>query len=483
VVKLLSAVLIAGLSAAPAVAQSGGLDSRIERVENGLLPSVALEGARLVPHNILDRMRLYSVPGLSVAVINEGKVEWAKGYGVLESGGDGMVDCQTLFQAASITKPVMASLVLRLVELGLIDLDTPVNNYLKSWKIPENMFTKQTPPTLRHILAHRAGLTVHGFRGYTEGERIPNVYQILDGVAPANNDPIRVDVVPNTEFRYSGGGYVVLQLLLTELGGRPLRELMRRYVLEPAGMSSSAMAYPLDTELRINAAAGHRRGGEIIQGKYRVHPEIGAGGLWTTPTDLCRWAVAIQKSYAGEDGALLRQKTAREMLSPVDGSGLGPVVTVEPNGIIFSHDGSNAGYFCRLIAYADRRQGVAVMLNSDNSTIIGEVVRAVAQEYEWPHFRVQIKKAVTLTIAQMRRFAAHYRLGSMEFEIRSANGQLFAVMPGGVLQRLHAASATELFNVEDNIVLNFTFDEEGRFLTAGVTVDGLQRGALERKSE
>ncbi|MBN1504024.1 MAG: serine hydrolase [Candidatus Eisenbacteria bacterium] len=475
VVTAISLVGPAGL-----VAQNDDVETRIRRVENGLLPAVALEGAPAASFNILERIKLYHVPGLSVAVINDGKVQWARGYGVLESGGEKVVDTQTLFQAASVTKPLVATLALKSVEMGLLDLDAPVNDYLRSWKIPENEFTKETPPTLRHILAHRAGLTVHGFRGYTEGQEIPTVYQILDGLKPANNEAVRVDATPGTQFRYSGGGYVVLQVLLTELHGRPLRELMRQYVFEPAGMDNSAIAYPLDTELRLNAASGHSASGQVIKGKYRVHPEIGAGGLWTTPRDLCRWAIAIQKSYAGAEGTLLSQTTAREMLNPVDGSGLGPVVKVAPEGVVFSHDGSNVGYSCQLIAYADRGQGIAVMVNSDHSTIIGELVRAVAQEYGWPHFRTEVRKPAALSEGMLARFAGKYSLGGMEVEIRMDEGRLIALMPGRGPLRLYATSETEVFNVEDNIVVNFAFDDAGRFLKAGVSKDGQQLGELER---
>jgi CubicO group peptidase (beta-lactamase class C family) len=475
-----TALLALGLcSLAGGAPRADDVEARIRRVESGLLPAVALSAAPPQTFSILERMRLYNVPGLSVAVIDGGRVDWARGYGVLERGGEAAVDADTLFQAASISKPVVATLALRSVEMGVVELDRPLNDQLKTWKIPENELTRKTPPTLRHLLAHRAGLTVHGFRGYTEGEEVPSVYQILDGVKPANSAAVRVDIPPDTAFRYSGGGYVLLQLLLTERHGQPLRELVRTHVLEPAGMTRSALAYPLDTELRLNAASGHRASGEVVKGKYRVHPEIGAGGLWTTPTDLCRWAMAIQRSYRGEPGSLLRQETAREMLTPVDGRGLGPVVRVEPEGVVFSHDGSNAGYFCRLVAYADRGQGVAVMLNGDDATIVGELVRAVAREYGWPHFQVRVKTPVDLAPDRLARFAGRYRLGPMEVEIKLDEGRLVAVLPDGRVQRLHAQSETEVFNVEDDIVLRFEFGEGGLVRGASASVGDKAPAELE----
>lgn len=467
------------MCSAVAAEDSDALSARIQRIEDGLLPAAVLAGGEVPTFTIEERMKLYNVPGLSIAVINDGEVEWARGYGVLELGSDHPVDTHTLFQAASISKPVVATLALRSVEMGLVNLDAPLNDVLKAWKIPENEYTRVRPPTLRQLLGHRAGLTVHGFRGYTEGEPIPTVYQILDGAEPANNDPIVVDIPPDTQTRYSGGGYVLLQLLLIELHDRPFRESMRRYVLEPAGMADSAIAYPLDTELRINAASGHRPNGDLIEGKYRVHPEIGAGGLWATATDLARWAVAIQGSFAGREGALLEEATAKEMLTPRGAWGLGPEVTSGAAGdVIFFHDGSNAGYFCRLVAYTERGQGVAVMVNGDDSTIVAELVRAVAREYGWPDFQVEIKETVELSPEQMARFAARYGFGNMEIEIRAAEGGLSALMPDGRIQPLYAESETTIFNLEDDIVIDFTFDEAGGFVTAVVSVNGQQHGEL-----
>lgn len=480
-IPLIAAALLCAPPSLAATAEDTTVGARIKRIENGLLPPAVLEGAPLLTFTIAERMRLYRVPGLSIAVINGGEVEWAKGYGVIEQEGKG-VDSHTLFQAASISKPVVATLALRSVEMGLVDLDAKLNDVLKSWKVPENQFTRQSPPTLRQLLAHRAGLTVHGFRGYTEGSPIPTVYEILDGVAPANNAAVRVDITPGTETRYSGGGYVLLQLLLTELHERPLRELVRRFVLEPAGMTDSAIAYPIDTELRINAASGHGKNGETIEGKYRVHPEIGAGGLWTTPTDLARWAIAIQKSYMGEKGSLLERETARAMLSAEGAYGLGPAIRVDPDeGVIFSHDGSNAGYFCRLIAWAERGRGVVVMLNGDDSTIVGELVRAVAREYGWPGPGVEVRRSVSLSPEQLARFVGRYELGPMNVEIRLLGDRLSAVMPDGRLQPLFAASATRIFNLEDDVVIDFDFDREGRFVRATVTVEGQRRGELTRR--
>jgi CubicO group peptidase (beta-lactamase class C family) len=210
---------------------------RIARIEKGLLPAVVIQGQSSAL-TIADRMAHYKVPGVSVVVINDGKIEWAKGYGVTEAGGSTPVTTETMFQAASISKPVAATGALALVEKGLLSLDEEANAKLKSWKVPENDFTKEQKVTLRRLASHSAGLTVHGFRGYAAIEAVPTTVQVLDGQKPANSAPVRVDVLPGSLWRYSGGGITVMQLMMADVTGKPFPALMRELVLDKIGMNS-----------------------------------------------------------------------------------------------------------------------------------------------------------------------------------------------------------------------------------------------------
>ncbi|HEX4097400.1 MAG TPA: serine hydrolase domain-containing protein, partial [Caulobacteraceae bacterium] len=158
-------------------------------------------------HSLAEEMARLHVPGVSVAFVRDGRIAWVRGYGVKSVGGS-PVTPDTLFQAASISKPLTALAVLRLVEMGRLDLDTNVNRYLKTWKVGANAFTAQKPVTIRGLLTHTAGVTVHGFPGYSAGEPVPTLTQVLDGVLPANSPPLWVDTTPGTIWRYSGGGYV-----------------------------------------------------------------------------------------------------------------------------------------------------------------------------------------------------------------------------------------------------------------------------------
>src|SRR6185436_9257568 len=153
-------------------------------------------------------------------------------YGVCAADQSTLVDPTTLFQAGSISKPVAAVAALRLVDAGRIDLDADVNDYLVSWKVPANEGW-QPRVTLRHLLSHTGGLTVHGFPGYARGQAVPTLVQVLDGAKPANTAAVRDNAVPGTQSRYSGGGTTIVQQMLIDVMGKPFPALMRELVLDP----------------------------------------------------------------------------------------------------------------------------------------------------------------------------------------------------------------------------------------------------------
>lgn len=188
--------------------------------EHGLRRAIAIAGEPPERLSLRERMAHYGVPGLSVAIIEDCKVVETRQVGAAEAGG-AAVGPHTLFQVASISKPVTALAALRLVEQGQLSLDEDVRTSLKTWTLPDSPLLKDHPVTLRKLLSHSAGLNVGGFAGYPVGAPLPSAAQILDGIAPANNDPVRVQTAPGTQWRYSGGGYVVVQLLMTEATARP----------------------------------------------------------------------------------------------------------------------------------------------------------------------------------------------------------------------------------------------------------------------
>jgi CubicO group peptidase (beta-lactamase class C family) len=360
------------------------LERRIRRVERGLLSAYGDPPWKRM--KLAERMAHYNVPGVSIAVINDYQVEWTRGYGVLEAGKGEPVTPDTLFQVASPGKVVVAVAALHYVDKGALDLDSDVNQSLVSWQVPDNEFTAEEKVTLRRLLSHSAGVTVEWFRGYALGEEVPTLQQVLDGKWPANSAPIRVDIVPGTQHRYSGGGYTIVQQLLEDVVGKPFPQIMRNSVLEPWGMVASTFESPLPEELHEIAASGHRVDGSVIPGGWHTYPEMAAGGMWSTPSDMARFAIGVMKAYVGQSDGVLSHAMAIEMLTPQIGErGLGPVVLDEGEDLFyFLHPGANDGYESILVAYPQRGQGVVIMTNVDEGELLWrEILNSVSVEYGW----------------------------------------------------------------------------------------------------
>jgi dihydroorotase/N-acyl-D-amino-acid deacylase len=375
------------------------------------------------------------------------------------------VTTATLFQAASISKPVAAAAALALIEAGRLDLDEDVNAKLRSWHVPRNPFLEQAPVTLRGLLSHTAGLTVHGFRGYAAGDPVPNLLQVLDGRAPANSQPIRVDIVPGRTWRYSGGGYTVMQQLVQDVTGREFSAVMQDLILARLGMDHSTYEQPLPDGRRKSAATGHRADGRPIPGRWHTYPERAAAGLWTTPTDLARFAVELQDSLRGRSNRILSSRSVRRMLTPGPGGfGLGLAIEGSGDSRRFEHGGSNEGFKCKLVAFAHRGQGAVVMANGDGGSILGEeILRAVAWAYGWPAYRPIERELARVDPATLDVYTGRYRLGPDVIATLTRQGDRFSIeLPG--LGRLEAfpGSDAELFVTDFDARIRFVKDGKGR---------------------
>lgn len=401
--------------------------ARIEAIEAALVPGIVIEGEEPVSGTLAERMEHHRVPGVSVAVIHEGAIDWARGWGIADIETGRGVTPDTLFQAASISKPIAAMAALSLVEEGLLELDVNVNDRLSSWTLPENEFTAMAPATLRRLVTHTAGMTVHGFPGYGLDESVPTVVGVLDG--EGNTDPIRVDTEPGTIWRYSGGGYTVAQLLMSDAAGLPFPELMQERVLGPLGMTSSTYAQPLPAERHGIAAVGYRSGGDPVDGRWHTYPEMAAAGLWTTPTDLARYAMSVQAARRTGEHPVLSGETIDEMLTPgLNDHGLGPGIS--GNGTRFGHGGANEGYRCQLIAWIDAGKGVAIMTNSDSgSELSTEILFAVAREYGWEDLQPTTRSIAEIEPATYEVLVGTYRNeGTGEVVLELHEGRLMATL-------------------------------------------------------
>jgi CubicO group peptidase (beta-lactamase class C family) len=359
---------------------------RLERVEHGL-PPIAIPGQAALQMNLVEWMEFFKIPGLSVAVFDADRVVWMKTYGVREAGGSAPVTLDTTFQAGSISKAVTALAVMHLVQEGRFALDENVNDQLRSWKVPDNEFTTTQKVTLRRLLSHSAGTTVHGFPGYAVDEPVPTVVQVLNGEKPGNTAPVRVQMVPGTRFEYSGGGTTITQLLLVDQLRKPFPEILSETVFTPLNLVHSSYEQPQPPDRALHSATGHRSNGEPVKGRWHIYPEMAAAGLWTTAGDLANFAVEVAKAKQGKSSRVISSATARQMLT-IQATGqhqTGLGFFLDPKSDRFAHDGDDAGFTASLIAFSDSGKGVAIMANSQNGPMLFPLLAAaVSREYRWP---------------------------------------------------------------------------------------------------
>ncbi len=409
---VVAAVISTALVQAPAGTDRMPIEERLEQALQAMEPPVKVAGRTYRPRPVTDLMLRENVPGISVAVIEDGRIVWARAFGLADRATGRAATPETMFQAASISKPVAASGALVLVDQGVLSLDRPVNEQLTSWQVPAHEFTEAV--TLRRLLTHSAGLTVHGFPGYRTDAPLPTLVQVLNGAPPANTAAVRVDLQPGSRWRYSGGGISVAQVLMTDATREPFPALMDRLVLRPLGMAHSTYEQPLTDAHSGQAASAHGPDGQPTPGRFHVYPEMAAAGLWTTPSDLARWAAAISSAFNGEAGGPIRPETARAMLTPGRGAGLGDWglgigLQGEGEDLRFWHTGINQGFRAVLWSYPRRRQAVVIMANGEQGNAVLAPVRiAIGRVFGWPGSEQQIITPATVTQESRIEQVGHY---------------------------------------------------------------------------
>ncbi len=396
------------------------------------------------PASIEDRMRAYGVPGLSIAVIDQGRLAWAKGYGVADTATGRLVTTSTRFQAASISKPISAVGALLLVQKGSMRLDGDINDKLLTWRIPADS-RSTSGVTLRMLLTHTSGLAHAGEGGaaFSPGDELPTSLETLTGKPPARGGPVVITAPPGERFEYSAAGYEVLQQLVMDVSGQPFDEYMRRKVFVPLKMTSSTFAQPLPPDLSAAASTGYYAGGDPIPGRFRVSPELTVAGLWTTPTDLARYIISVQRAFKGSSGEILTTDMAREMLRPdANHRGLGPALSGAGKDLRFGHEGFNEGFESSFTGYVKEGRGAVVMANAGfSSMLIKEVLRSIAKAYEWPEFGETAQQPPSANLAPQQvapvpRAVLDHASGvfvaewGIEIRLRASGGRLFLEWPG-----------------------------------------------------
>ena len=345
------------------------------------------QGKELTLRELMDQLH---VPGLSVAVIKDYKIHWAKAWGLADVAGAVPATTDTMFQAASMSKPVAAMASLKAIQEHKFTLDQDINTILKSWKMPPSPFMKDHAVTPRELMSHTSGTgDGFGFPGYPPGAPLPTLPQILDGHPPSNVGSVRLERAPMTAYKYSGGAVTIEQLALTDTIGKPFPQIMREFVLDPIGMTNSTYQQPLPPEREKQAAHAHSSAGKSMNAPWHVYPEMAAAGLWTTPTDLSKLLIEVQLTLLGKSNRVLDQKTMQEMITPV---GVGPFAvgfTIEKKGEgwYFGHGGSNWGFRSDMLAHRAKGYGLVIMTNADSGgALIQEVRERIERAYNWDIF-------------------------------------------------------------------------------------------------
>ncbi len=448
-------------------------EEHIRHVESGLIGSIVLKGDAHATHNLADRMKELNVPGVSIAVVHEGKIEWARGFGVASVGG-AAVNAETMFQAGSISKPLAAMAMLKLVEQGKLSLDADINTYLSSWKLPAAPVAAGKTVTLRELLTHTAGITVHGFPGYASTDKVPTLVQVLNGEKPANTDPIRNEAAPGGEWKYSGGGYTIAQMATVDVTHEPFPKLLHDTVLAPIGMTHSTYEQPLPKEFQPFAATPYRGDGKAVEGGAHTYPEMAAAGLWTTPTDLCRYILEVQHSLAGKSNRVLSTGMTKQMVTAGKGSwGLGLEIGGTDASPYFSHGGANEGFRNLFVAFEKEGEGAVVMTNGDNGGEIGdEVMHSIAVEYNWPSYRPTERAQMHVDASVLAQYVGTYQLQpNFDIGIAAENGVLVAHPTGQQEVKLYPESETKFFALFP-IEVEFVKDAQGKVTSMDVHQGG-----------
>lgn len=479
-VGIIAGLLLGACNAQPPArsAEAPRSDDRIARVEAEVVPAITIRGAPAVERSLAARMVHFRVPAVSVVVIEGGELAWAKAWGSVEPNGARATPA-TLFQAGSISKGVAAMVALKVAESGRLELDADVSGALRSWRVPQSELSAGAPITVRGLLSHTAGFGVSGFPGYARGAKIPALADVLEGRPPANTAAIRVEVRPGTEWRYSGGGYTVLQQLIEDVEGRPFADVARARVLAPLGMTASTFEQPLPESWAARAAAGTHQSGEPVKGRWHVYPELAAAGLWTTPRDLARFVIEIQRP-----GRVLSDASVRAMRTPVkEDYALGLLMSGSGAGRRFEHTGKNEGFQAFLVGYASGGRGAVVMTNSENGrTLAVEIVRAIAREYRWPDYpQGELRDVIALSHEQLRRYAGSFEAGgeTIEIAVEGDGLVLFAPERPNDKMRLVAASELEFFVLDDGLSIRFVL--EGDAVTGVRIGDGIRAIELRKR--
>lgn len=439
------------------------VEEQIKQVENNLRGRVKISNNGF---NIQDRMKYYGVNGLSIAVIQNYNLIWAKGYGWADISEKRPVTNHTLFQAASNSKSLNAMAVLKLVQDHKIDLYADINNYLKSWRFPYDSVSKNKKINLADLLSHTAGLNAINFQGYNRKSKIPGIPEILDGKRPSNSQAVRSEFEPELKFQYSGGGTTISRLIVSDVMHQPYDKFMYENILEPIGMLTSFFTQPPPKDKLKFLATGYHIDGSEVENKFKVYPEQGPDGLWTTPSEMANFVIETMLAYVGKSSKILNQEMTKVQLTPYhdESSALGVFIQKRGNATYFTHGAGNEGFAGQYYGSLKDGNGVVIYSNSDNRTIINEVVNSVATIYNWEDFcDTNIRKVIDLPDSIVQKYIGVYLLdGELATIFKNKDGYYYNA--GNNNLKMCFTSEVNFFNQESLSDKTFNIDSLGNVI-------------------
>ena len=465
-----AALLLVSLGLGTALCGCGeadNVDSKIALVESGLLPPVIIKGES--PYTLGERMAHYNIPGVSIAVIRDSKIDWVKHYGVRDSELGEPVTDSTLFGVGSLSKAVAAATILHLVNEEEFRLDDNVNSLLTSWKIPENELTAKSPVTVRRLLNHSGGMMPSPPFGYSDSS-MPTLLQLLSGEPPAMDSPARVEREPGTSFLYSNIGYSILQLLVEDVTGLPYKDYVEQVILTPLDMHHSTVANPLPPAKEAYASAAHKPDGSCYEIKRLAYPILAAGGLWTTATEYAKFVIELQRSLRGESNLIMSRELAQQMVSPHEAKeyGLGVFMRYRDDVTYFGHIGDLRGFCAGFVSHPHDGSGVVVVTNSNNSIhFIREITKSVAKAYGWESYLPREFAPVALSPETAKASVGRYRVGFDEVVALSLqDGTMFIETADGEQARLYPIGGDTLVRKDREGQMVLVRDSQGQVLSA-----------------
>ncbi len=438
------------------------VEEQIKQVENNITGRIVLNDEK--PSTIVERMAKYNVKGLSIAVIYDHKIAWAKAYGSADEAEKKPMTTETLFEPGSISKSLNALGILKLAQDKKVDLNTDINHYLLSWKFPYDSLSKEKKITLTHLLSHNAGLTVHGFPGHDINAPIPTVLEVLDGKKPSFTPAVRSMYEPGLKFQYSGGGTTISQLLLTDVTKQIYDVWMYENILKPIGMVNSSYSQPPSKDKRALCASAYRSDGTPVANKFHVYPEQGAAGLWMTPSDLCNYIIDMQLAYQGKPSKVLNPEMVKLHLTPYNNgpTALGTFIEDHGGAKYFQHGAGNDGFCGQFFGSLDDGYGVAIFMNTDDPKLLPEVINSVAKTYNWKNFyqAPRLKKSVAVKDNILKTYEGVYVFENIWGVILKKDDDYY-LHSTGTYAKMYFSSPTGFFNEEFSSEKEFVKNDKG----------------------